>query len=374
MSLYLGRRISLAWLALCLTACNLTACNTSVPQKSATEAWWSRPALASFDSSRLRAQSYIQVQGNRFVDDQGNTVIFRGVSIADPDALVRQNRWDKKLFQEIRSWDANAVRLPVHPAAWRDRGEQGYFALLDQAVLWANELGLYLIVDWHSIGYLPNELFQDPRYETTVTETLRFWRAVAARYRNVPTLALYEIFNEPTTMGASLGQPEWETWKSLNEKIIDLIRANDPTAIPVVAGFDWAYDLSSVQNRPISRDGIAYAVHPYPQKASPSPPTEENYHQVWQRDWGFVAERYPLIATELGWVKPGGRGAHVPVLNDGSYGPQIMSFMESRGISWIAWCFDPNWAPVLIEDWRFTPSEQGAFFKQVMQEKAGSSQ
>lgn len=358
-----------AWLVFCLTACNATSRSEPV-----TQSVWSLPTLTSFDASRLKAQSYVQVQGNRFVDDQGNTVIFRGVSIADPDLLAQQNRWGKDLFQEIRNWGANTVRIPVHPAAWRQRGEFGYFALLDQAVVWANEFDLYLILDWHSIGYLPNELFQDPKYETTVTETLRFWRGVASRYKNVPTLALYEIFNEPTTMGASLGAPEWEVWKSLNEKIIDLIRANDPTVIPVVAGFDWAYDLTPVLTRPISRDGIAYAVHPYPQKANPNPPTQENFHQAWERDWGFVAQRYPLIATELGWVKPDGRGAHVPVLNDGSYGPQIMSFMESRGISWVAWCFDPDWSPVLIEDWKFTPSEQGAFFKKVMQEKAGSSQ
>lgn len=256
----------------------------------------------------------------------------------------------------------------------RGRGDVEYFALLDEAVLWANALGLYLILDWHSIGYLPNELFQDPIYETTLTETLRFWRSAAARYKNVPTLALYEIFNEPTTMGTALGQPDWESWKTLNEKIIDLIRANNPAAIPLVAGFDWAYDLTPVQNQPISRDGIAYAVHPYPQKAHPQSPTEEGFHQVWQRDWGFVAERYPVVASELGWVRPGGRGAHVPVLNDGSYGPQIVSFMEARGISWMAWCFDPDWAPAMIEDWQFHPTEQGTFFKQVMQEKSASSQ
>jgi endoglucanase len=363
----LGCRLWAILLALCLTACH--AVTTSKPEVGA---WWVPPAISPFDASRLKAQSYVQVRGNRFVDDQSATLIFRGVSISDPDALARQSRWRKSLFEEIRRWGANAVRIPVHPAAWRSRGEGAYLSLLDDAVYWANDLGLYLILDWHSIGYLPNELFQDPVYNTTVTETLRFWRTTAARYRNVPTLALYEIFNEPTTLGGALGQPDWEEWKSLNEKIIDLIRANDPSAIPVVSGFDWAYDLSSVRTRPISRDGIAYAVHPYPQKASAQPPTEENFHQVWQRDWGFVAERYPLIATELGWVRPDGRGAHVPVINDGSYGPHILSFMESRGISWIAWCFDPDWMPALIEGWDFTPTEQGAFFKEAMQGKPAS--
>jgi len=40
--------------------------------------------------------------------------------------------------------------------------------------------------------------------------------------------------------------------------------------------------------------------------------------------------------------------------------------MEPRGISWTAWVFDPEWSPTMISDWDFTPTEQGAFFKDVM--------
>ncbi len=362
---HLFRRAGVLVMLLWLVAC------AAVSEKPAAagHGWWDRPKPTSFDATRLQPQSYIRVQGNRFVDDRQQTVVFRGVNIADPDWVYRKDQWRKGLFEEIHRWGANVVRLPVHPVAWRGRGEQGYFDLLDQAVLWANELGLYLILDWHSIGYLPNELFQSSIYNTTHAETLYFWKAAAARYKNVPTLALYEIFNEPTTMGGTLGQPDWDLWKAQNEKIIDLIRANNPAAIPVVTGFDWAYDLTPIRAKPIARDGIAYAVHPYPQKVTPQPPTEENYHKAWQQGWGFVAASYPLIATEIGWVKPDGKGPHVPVINDGSYGPQIVSFMEARGISWTVWCFDPDWSPTMVQDWRFTPTQQGEFFRQVLQEK-----
>jgi aryl-phospho-beta-D-glucosidase BglC (GH1 family) len=64
----------------------------------------------------------------------------------------------------IHAWGANVVRLPVHPVAWRARGQSGYFDLLDQALAWATELELHVIIDWHSIGTLRTGLFQHPMY------------------------------------------------------------------------------------------------------------------------------------------------------------------------------------------------------------------
>ena len=329
---------------------------------------WSAPYPQPFDQSQLsNTQSVISVDGNGFVDESGAEFIFRGVSIADPLKVVKDEQWSKALFEEVAAWGANTIRLPIHPPAWRELGPDAYLELVDQAVVWANELDMYLIIDWHSIGYLPSEQYQHAMYDTTIKETLDFWRKIAFRYEGVPTVAVYEIFNEPTTQGNTLGSRDWQEWKSLNEYVIDMIYARDKSVIPLVAGFNWAYDLRDVRENPIERDGIAYAVHPYPQKAKPENRTEEELFRLWEETWGFVSQTYPMIATELGWVREGGFGAHIPVIDDGSYGPMIIKFMDERGISWTAWAFDPKWSPVLIEDWDFTPSEQGRFFRDVMQ-------
>jgi lysophospholipase L1-like esterase len=61
----------------------------------------------------------------------------------------------------------------------------------------------------------------------------------------------------------------------------------------------------------------------------------------------------------------------VPVINnDGSYGPNLVTFLEERHISWTAWNFDTDWSPTLISDWSFTPTEQGRFFRNVLQRTA----
>lgn len=336
--------------------------------------WWNIPYPGRFVASTLvQDQDTIRVDGNGFVNSEGKRFVFRGVSIADPDKLDLQGKWDKALFEELDRWGANHIRLPIHPIAWRQRGDAWYFARIDEAVTWANSLDMYLIIDWHSIGNLEAEMFQHPPYVTDLAETRDFWKSIAYRYKDVPTVAVYELFNEPTDnfIGAgkgSLGKANWDDWRDTLEDLIDLVYIYDSTVIPLVGGFNWAYDLSHVAERPIRREGVAYAIHPYPQKAKPDENTRAAFSGLWQKQWGYVADNYPMIATEIGWVKEDGYGSHIPVINnDGTYGPNLVRFMEERGISWTGWCFDPNWSPTMISDWDFTPTEQGRFYKEVMQ-------
>jgi hypothetical protein len=227
-------------------------------------------------------------------------------------------------------------------------------------VTWASELGLYLNVDWHSIGNLATEVFQHPMHDTTRAETYAFWRDVSFRYAGIPAVAFYELFNEPTTYRGQLGRTSWAEWKVIVEQMIGIIFAHDTKVIPLVGGFDWAYELRSVGEDPIDFEGIAYVSHAYPMKTPQ--PWEEN----WEKDFGHVADTYPLMAAEIGFMSADQPGAHIPVIADEEYGRRILAYFEKKGISWTAWCFDPDWPPQLISDWDYTPTTQGAFFKAYM--------
>lgn len=314
----------------------------------------------SFGQNDDQPLPFIRVEGNHFVDEDGDVFVFRGVSFSDPDKLEREGHWNRAYFEAARSWNANVVRFPVHPRAWRERGEAAYLRLLDQGIEWAGELGMYVIIDWHSIGNLRTELFQHPMYHTTRTETFRFWKTIAARYANNPVVAFYELFNEPTRYNGTLGRMTWAEYKALMEEIISIIYAHDTSVIPLVGGFNWAYDLTDVKDAPIDFPGVAYVTHPYPQKR------EQPWEEKWERDWGFVADTYPVVATEFGFMGEDGRGAHVPVIGDETYGEAIIGYFEEKGISWTAWVFDPVWSPQLIESWEFEPSRQGRFFKEKL--------
>ncbi len=302
----------------------------------------------------------LRVEGNRIVSATGDTVVLRGVSFSDPDKLEREGHWNEAYFDAARRWGANVVRFPVHPAAWRERGEDAYLRLLDDGVRWAAERGLYVIIDWHSIGNLRTEVFQASMYNTTRTETFRFWKTIVERYGDDPVVAFYELFNEPTSYQGTLGRLTWAQHKEMMEDLIALLYAHTTEVIPLVGGLDWAYDLSGVREAPIDFPGVVYVAHPYPQKR------EAPWEPKWEENFGFVAQRYPVFATELGFMSADGRGAHVPVIGDEMYGEAILDFFDARGISWTAWVFDPVWSPQLIENWDFEPTRQGRFFRDRM--------
>ena len=334
----------------------LSSCLQPVLSQEAESNWWQGHWRFPEKNPQLKQMSLISVAGNKFVNAEGDTILFRGLAISDPDKIEIQGHWNKAYFEKVKEMGATLVRIPVHPVAWRNRTPEKYFELLDQAVEWCTDLGMYVIIDWHSIGNLGMELFQNEMYNTTQKETFEFWRTIAFHFRGHNTVAFYEIFNEPTLYNGQLGSMPWSEWKGLNEKIIRLIRSIDTEPIPLVAGFDWAYNLNDLHFDPINAERIGYVTHPYPMKRKP--PWEDK----WEEDFGFAADTWPIIATEIGFgLRPG------DTINEEHYGPRIVKYLEGRGISWMAWVFDPEWGPSLFESWdTYKLTGSGEFFKKAM--------
>ena len=78
----------------------------------------------------------VQIDGNHFVTPDGNTILFRGIAISDPDKVARQGHWNKEHFARVKALGANIVRIPIHPIAWRERTPQAYLEMLGEAVDW----------------------------------------------------------------------------------------------------------------------------------------------------------------------------------------------------------------------------------------------
>ena len=347
---------------LLLALCRWQSVNAQQPAEGkGVHQWWNDQTVgAPLNSPTAKNLPLIRVRGNTFVNARGDTVLFRGLAISDPDKIHHQGHWTKGHFLKVKEMGATIVRIPVHPVAWRERTPARYLGLLDQAVEWCTELGMYIIIDWHTIGNLKMELFQDPMYETTLNETYNFWRIIARHFKGHNTVAFYELFNEPTLYHGELGSMSWGEWKKINEDIIHLIRAHDGETIPLVAGFDWGYDLTPLLIDPLNVEGIGYVTHPYPHKR------DKPYEPKWEENFGFAASRYPVFATEFGFTL-GKEG----MADNGEYGEAIIAYFDRKGISWAAWVFDPEWYPRMFESWSsYTLTESGVFFKQALQRGA----
>lgn len=327
------------------------------PGQTAEKPWynsgqWRRPV----ENPQKKSLPLIKVNGNKFVNEKGDTILFRGLSISDPDKIEGQGHWNKLHFEKVREMGTMLVRIPVHPVAWRERTPEKYLELLDQAVEWCTDLEMYVIIDWHSIGNLGMELFQNPMYNTTQKETYEFWRTMASHFRGHNTVAFFEIFNEPTIYRGQLGTMTWPEWKEINERIINLIRAYDKEVIPLVAGFDWAYDLTPLHIDPINAEGIGYVSHPYEHKR------KEPWEPKWEENFGFAANDYPVMVTEFGFGIRRGQE-----LTEDHYAYKIVDYLEKKGISWVCWVFDPEWGPRLLKSWDpYELTESGEFFKKAM--------
>ena len=116
------------------------ASNICAQQKENTEAkrenpWYkSEPFVFPKPNPNLKVLPLISVKGNSFVNPKGDTVLFRGLSISDPDKVQGQGHWSKEYFAKAKEMGATLVRIPVHPIAWRERTPKEYLKLLDQAV------------------------------------------------------------------------------------------------------------------------------------------------------------------------------------------------------------------------------------------------
>ena len=98
-----------------ITILLIASTSTSLlPRQSQEEAkeWWYIPFPESFNPEGFKnSLSFIHVEGNEFVDEQGNHTLFQGVNISDPDKLEKNGYWNKKHFEVIKDWGANIVRM-----------------------------------------------------------------------------------------------------------------------------------------------------------------------------------------------------------------------------------------------------------------------
>ncbi len=261
--------------------------------------------------ARPSSSGALAVEGTSLVDEQGNTVQLRGVS-------AHGLQWfgeyaNASLFGQVSTeWDANVVRLPVYSEYYSEADAQNVAALMQTlrtGIDAAISTDMYVLVDWH--------ILEDNDPNEHVEKAAEFFSQVSSEYAQSPNV-IYEICNEPG------GSTTWSQIRDYAEKIIPVIRANNPSAVVVVGTPNSDQDLMAAVRSPLSGYGnIMYACHFYASTHG------QGLREELDR---ALAAGLPVFVTECGLSEADGTGKI-----DFASVAQWFEFLNEHKLSYTVW-------------------------------------
>ncbi|MDR2446657.1 MAG: glycoside hydrolase family 5 protein [Treponema sp.] len=171
------------------------------------------------------------------------------------DAL-RFNMFAKKDFENVKSIGVDHIRVPIRAHDLVIDAEYTLHPLLltyfDQAVDWAEELGLYLLLDNHTF----NTLLSDGKNERLEFALCKTWAQLAEHYKNRGDRLIFEVFNEPHGITG-------EAWGAIQRHVIEVIRAIDAERTIIVGGvhYNSIEELKTIPEYPDKN--LIYTFHYY---------------------------------------------------------------------------------------------------------------
>lgn len=178
-------------------------------------------------------------------------------------------------LDNIKNLGMNVVRVPMY---WEDfmntdgtmKPDSITFRKLDWLVSEAGSRGIYVILDlhgtpgadcpWQSCGRENyNQLWKNATFQDW---TVQIWQRLAAHYKGNPTVAAYDLLNEPlVTMGEGENSSQIQQKMQFYNRLYQAVRAVDPDHILIIAAFfDWyaAYPPSTY-----GWTNVVYETHHY---------------------------------------------------------------------------------------------------------------
>lgn len=254
----------------------------------------------------------LRVCGTHLCNQAGKPVQLRGMSTSGTqwfaNCLV-----DGALDVLAKDWGSSVLRIATYA------GDDGYAAnpkkftaLANRLIDMASARGMYVIVDWHLVDA------GDPNHRLRDAST--FFKEIAKRHQHKPNV-IYEIVNEAF-------EASWWMIKSYSEKIIPVIRAQDPDSVILVGTRGWstlgeseyANEKEIVAN-PVRASNIMYTYHFY------AAAHRERYLKTLDR----ASSKLPVFVSEWGTQSWDGFG------NDFAMSQRYVDLMARKKISWTNW-------------------------------------
>lgn len=213
--------------------------------------------LALINTSAQNSAEYLSVRGTEFVDQDGRTVILNGINHVNKNPEQKYlNANDKELFKQFKAWGFNVIRFGINWDGLEPQPgviNEAYLLEIDKRVAWAEEAGIWLMLDMHQDLYgrkfgngapewatldegLPHQTGAVWSEAYIISEAVKksfdnfwankpasdgvgiqdhyinVWKVLAKRYKDSPSVVGFDIMNEPF-----MGSPVNEVFPKLLE-------------------------------------------------------------------------------------------------------------------------------------------------------------
>ena len=264
------------------------------------------------DTTIVSINGDLSVKGNQIVNNKGEIVSFAGNSLFWSNDYYRGNGfYNKNVIKQLKNdWNSKIIRIPmtadpdIHDSYIFDKKtNQTKLEIVVDACI---DLGLYVIIDWHSHKAEDNE-----------KEAIEFFTKMATKYGKHPNI-IYEIYNEPLKVS-------WDTViKPYAQKVIAAIRKIDSDNIIVVGTPKWSQDVDIASENPIKGyKNIAYTFHFY---------AASHKQRLMNKAQKALDNGVALIVTEWGSVLADGGGEP-----DSDSTKKWMEFMRKNNLTHCNW-------------------------------------
>jgi hypothetical protein len=329
--------------------------------------------VSHFRSASAQGINGLHVVGNHLVTASGSPITLRGADKAGSEYACVQG-WgsldgptDQASVNAMRSWNINAVRLPLNEDCWLNINGatvagSTYQNAISKYVSLLTQNGISAILDLHwSAPGGTKATTQQPMADQDHSPA--FWTSVANTFKGNGNV-LFDLYNEPYPNNNQSNDAAWAclrdgcTEKSQQnvsyqaagmQSLVNSVRATGATNVILVGGIQWAGTVNQwAKYKPSDPlNNIAVSQHSYPISACAS-------QTCWDGTIAPLAKQYPIVMGEVGTL-------------DGSpsYFKSFLPWLNQHGIGYLGW----NWSPSfggqsLLKSYDGTPSSPyGEAFK-----------
>ena len=219
---------------------------------------------------------------------------------------------NKKTFKSLKNdFKINTIRLAMYTAEYNGYCVSGSSQqkklkkLIDNGVKYAEELNMYVIIDWH--------ILSDGNPNKYANKAVAFFTEMAKKYKN-KSHVIYEICNEPNNTS-------WSQIKKYANKVIPAIRKYDKDALIIVGTPTWSQDVDQISK--LKYNNVLYAMHFY---------AGTHKQSLRNKLTTAIKKKIPVFVSEFGMCNASGNGS----LNK-TETKKWLQLLEKNKIGYVAW-------------------------------------